>query len=44
MPKNPTGMKEILHRQNSWPFLANSLLLHYQISLLVIAGEHWWMN
>jgi hypothetical protein len=36
MLKNLTGMKEILHRQNSRPFLTKFLLLCYQTSLLVI--------
>jgi hypothetical protein len=44
MLKNPTGMKEMLHRQNSQPFLAKFPLLRYQMSLLVIARELWWMN
>jgi hypothetical protein len=37
-------MKEILRRQNSRKFLAKFLLLRYQMSLLVIAGELWLMN
>jgi hypothetical protein len=44
MLRNPAGMKEILCRQNSVPFLAEFLLLWYQMSLLIIARELWWMN
>jgi hypothetical protein len=44
MLKNPSSMKEVLLRQNSLPFLTKYFLLHYQISLLIIAGELWWMN
>jgi hypothetical protein len=32
MLKNPTGVKEILLRQNSRPFLAKFLLIRYQIA------------
>jgi hypothetical protein len=32
MLKNPTGMKEILCRKNSQPFLTKFLLLHYEMS------------
>jgi hypothetical protein len=37
-------MKRDIRRKNSRPFLARFLLLPYQMSLLVIARELWWMN
>jgi hypothetical protein len=44
MLKNTTGMKEILRRQNSRRFLAKILPLRYQMYLLLIAREDWWVN
>jgi hypothetical protein len=44
MLKNPTGVKEIFLRENSRPFLAKFLQIRYQISLLVIVRELWWIN
>jgi hypothetical protein len=44
MLKNPMSMKAILHRQNNWQFIAKFILLHYYMSLLVIARQLWWMN
>jgi hypothetical protein len=42
--KNTTGMKEILHWQNSRPFLAKFHLLHYYMSLLVSGGQEFLLN
>jgi hypothetical protein len=42
--KEPYIMKRDTSRQNSRIFLVKSLLLRYQISLLVIARELWWIN
>jgi hypothetical protein len=44
MLKNSTSMKKYTSRKNALPFLAKFLLLRYQMSLLVIAGEFWWIN
>jgi hypothetical protein len=37
-------MKEIVHRQNSGQFFAMFSLLCCQMSLLIIAGELWWIK
>jgi hypothetical protein len=37
-------MKDIFHRQNSPPFLAEFILIRYLVYLMVFARQIWWMT